>query len=122
MRLRLAQQHRLESMDWRLRHVHQRVASQDKGWRNLSDRLTRSGERMASAMGQNIALSNAKLQRIADNLNHLNPAQVMQRGYSVVRNSHGAIAKSTAQIHIGERLRLTFVDGESTAIVEQKIP
>ena len=121
-RLRLAQQHRLESMDWRVRHVRQRIESQDKGWRNLADRLTRNGERMASAMGQNLALSNAKLQRLADNLHHLNPAQVMERGYSVVRNSHGAIVKSNAQIDIGERLRLTFGDGESTAIVEQKIP
>ena len=121
-RLRLAQQHRLESMVWRVRHVRQRIESQDKGWRNLADRLTRNGERMASAMAQNLALSNAKLQRMADNLNHLNPAQVMQRGYSVVRNSHGTIVKSTGQIHIGERLRLAFADGESTTIVEQKLP
>ena len=121
-RLRLAQQHRLESMVWRVRHVRQRIESQDKGWQNLADRLTRNGERMASAMGQNIALSNAKLQRLADNLHHLNPAQVMERGYSLVRNSHGAIVKSNAQIHTGERLHLAFADGESTAIVEQKIP
>ncbi len=121
-RLRLSQQHRLESLDWRVRHVRQRIESQDKGWRNLADRLTRNGEQMANAMGQNIALSNAKLQRLADNLNHLNPAQVMARGYSVVRNSSGAIVKSSAQIHIGEKLRLAFADGESTAAVEQKVP
>ena len=121
-RLRLAQQHRLESMAWRVRHVRQRIEGQDKGWQNLADRLTRNGERIASAMRQNIALANAKLRRLADNLNHLNPAQVMQRGYSVVRNSRGAIVKSSAQIHAGERLRLAFADGESTAIVEQKIP
>ena len=121
-RLRLAQQHRLESMDWRLRHVRQRIESQDKGWRNLADRLMRTGERMSSAMGQNIALSNAKLQRLAGNLHHLNPAQVMERGYSVVRNFQGAIVKSNTQIRSGERLRLAFFDGESTAIVEQKVP
>jgi exodeoxyribonuclease VII large subunit len=121
-RLRLAQQHRLESMLWRLRHVRQRIEGQDNGWRNLADRLTRNGGRMASAIRQNIALSNTKLQRLADNLNHLNPAQVMERGYSVVRNSQGAIVKSNVQIYSGERLRLAFSDGESTAIVERKIP
>jgi exodeoxyribonuclease VII large subunit len=121
-RLRLAQQHRLESMEWRLRHVRQRIDSQDKGWQNLADRLTRNGERMVGAMGQNIALSNAKLQRLADNLNHLNPAQVMERGYSVVRNSHGAIVKSSGQINVGERLSLAFANGRSTAVVEQKLP
>ena len=121
-RLRLAQQHRLESMKWRVQHVRQRIEGQDRGWRNLADRLTRNGERLARAMGQNIALSNAKLQRLAGNLHHLNPAQVMERGYSVVRNSHGAIVKSSAQIHNGERLRLAFADGESTAIVEKNIP
>ncbi len=120
-RLRLAQLHRLESMDWRVRHVRQRIESQDKGWRNLADRLTRNSDRLASAMEQNFALSSAKLQRLADNLNHLNPAQVMQRGYSVVRNSHGVIVKSSAQIDIGERLRLAFSDGETTAIVEKTI-
>jgi exodeoxyribonuclease VII large subunit len=121
-RLRLAQQHRLESMEWRLRHVLQRIEGQDKGWQSLADRLTRNGERMASTMQQNIALSNAKLQRLADNLNHLNPAQVMERGYSVVRNSHGAIVKSSAQINVGERLSLAFANGRSTAVVEQKLP
>ena len=120
-RLRLAHQHRLESMGWRVQNVRQRIENQDKGWQNLANRLMRNGERMVSAMGQNIALSNAKLQRLADNLTHLNPAQVMERGYSVVRNSHGAIVKSSVQIDIGERLRLRFADGESTAIVDQKI-
>ena len=118
-RLRLAHQHRLESMGWRVQNIRQRIESQDKGWQNLADRLMRNGERMVSAMGQNIALSNAKLQRLADNLNHLNPAQVMERGYSVVRNSHGVIVKSNTQINVGEKLRLAFADGESSAIVDQ---
>ncbi len=121
-RLRLAQRHRLDTLTWRLHHGRQRLAAGNNFWNNLLERLTRDSERMTSAFRQTLALSNAKLQRLADNLQHLNPGRVMERGYSVVRNQSGAIVKSSAQIEVGEKLRLLFAAGEANTIVEQKKP
>ena len=88
----------------------------------LTARLTRSRERMTQALRQSIALSHANLQSLADNLHHLNPVRVMERGYSVVRNGAGAIVKSSAQIAVGDELGLTFATGEAMTIVEGKNP
>ena len=120
LRLRLAQTHRLDTLSWRLQHAQQRFSTRKITWADRTERLTRSAERMTHALRQSVALSNSNLQRLADNLHHLNPARVMQRGYSVVRNDAGAIVKSSVQIAVGDKLRLSFANGEATTLVERK--
>lgn len=120
LRLRLAQTHRLNTLKWQLQHAQQRFGAGTTSWATLNERLTRSGKRMTQALRQSLALSSSHLQRVTDNLHHLNPARVMERGYSVVRNNAGAIVKSTAQIAVGDELGLTFANGQATTIVERK--
>ena len=120
LRLRLAQTHRLDTLKWQLQHAQQRFDAGTTTWATLNERLTRSGKRMTQALRQSLALSSSHLQRLADNLHHLNPARVMERGYSVVRNDAGAIVKSIAQIAVGDELGLTFANGQATTIVERK--
>ena len=120
LRLRLAQTHRLDTLRWQLQHAQQRFGAGTTTWATLNERLTRSGKRMSQALRQSLALSNSHLQRVTDNLHHLNPARVMERGYSVVRNDAGAIVKSSAQIAVGDELGLTFANGQATTIVERK--
>ncbi len=120
LRLRLAQTHRLDTLKWQLQHAQQRFGAGTTTWATLHERLTHSGERMTQALRQSLALSSSHLQRVTDNLHHLNPARVMERGYSVVRNDAGAIVKSTAQIAVGDELGLTFANGQATTIVERK--
>ena len=122
LRLRFAQTHRLDTLTWRLQHAQQRLGAGKISLDELTARLTRSRERMTQALRQSIALSHANLQSLADNLHHLNPVRVMERGYSVVRNGAGAIVKSSAQIAVGDELGLTFATGEAMTIVEGKNP
>jgi exodeoxyribonuclease VII large subunit len=122
LRLRFAQTHRLDTLTWRLQHAQQRLATGKISLDELTARLARNRERMTQALRQSVALSHANLQRLADNLHHLNPVRVMERGYSVVRNDTGSIVKSSAQIAVGDELGLTFANGEATTIVERKNP
>jgi len=65
-------------------------------------------ERAGSACGRRIA-----------NLSHLDPAAVLQRGYSVVRDGSGSIVLRGAGLAAGELLDITFAEGGAHARVER---
>ncbi len=56
--------------------------------------------------------------RIA-NLSHLDPAAVLERGYSVVRDGSGRIVLRGASLAAGELLDITFAEGGAHARVER---
>jgi len=56
--------------------------------------------------------------RIA-NLSHLDPAAVLERGYSVVRDGSGRIVLRGAGLSAGELLDITFAEGGAHARVER---
>ncbi len=56
--------------------------------------------------------------RIA-NLSHLDPAAVLERGYSVVRDGSGRIVLRGASLPAGELLDITFAEGGAHARVER---
>ena len=56
--------------------------------------------------------------RIA-NLSHLDPAAVLQRGYSVVRDGSNRIVLRGASLSAGELLDITFAEGGAHARVER---
>ncbi len=119
-RLRLTQTHRIEVLTWKLQHLEQRFTAQRTSWLPLHERLSRNGARMMHAVRQTLARRSADLQRLAGNLHHLNPASVMERGYSVVRNESKTIVKSSEQIAVGEDIRLAFARGEALATIKLK--
>jgi exodeoxyribonuclease VII large subunit len=119
-RLRVSQSHRMERMNWQLQHLTQRFAAKGIAWQPLNERVTRNGTSLALALKQSIALRNADLQRLSGNLQHLNPSKVMERGYSVVRNSAGVLVKSSEQIAIEENLQITFARGDAQVKVQRK--
>jgi exodeoxyribonuclease VII large subunit len=50
-------------------------------------------------------------------LDHLNPHLVLERGYSVVRDSRGTLIRGSAQIASGAALNITFAQGAAEAQV-----
>jgi exodeoxyribonuclease VII large subunit len=56
--------------------------------------------------------------RIA-NLSHLDPAAVLDRGYSVVRDGSNRIVLRGASLSAGELLDITFAEGGAHARVER---
>jgi exodeoxyribonuclease VII large subunit len=51
---------------------------------------------------------------------HLDPRQVLARGYSMVRDEHGAIVADSARLAAGARLEITFAHGWVKAEVIEK--
>jgi len=56
--------------------------------------------------------------RIA-NLSHLDPAAVLERGYSVVRDGSGRIVLRGGSLAAGDLLDITFAEGGAHARVER---
>ena len=52
-------------------------------------------------------------------LGHLDPTQVLARGYSIVRNADGHVRVSSAGLAVGEALDVTFSEGGAVVKVRE---
>jgi exodeoxyribonuclease VII large subunit len=52
-------------------------------------------------------------------LHHLNPRQVLERGYAIVSTQDGEIVRSSAQLRVGDELRLDLARGRADAKVSK---
>jgi exodeoxyribonuclease VII large subunit len=62
----------------------------------------------------------ARLDALAQNLTHLNPQAVLERGYAIVATGDGAIVLDAAQLAVGDPVALTFARGRASATVDAK--
>ena len=53
-------------------------------------------------------------------LSHLDPGQVLSRGYAIVRAADGSVVRSSAQVAVGEEIGLRFAAGAAAARVTSK--
>lgn len=60
-----------------------------------------------------------RLQSKENNINHLNPQNVLKRGYSITCKN-GKAVKSISEVEIGDNLKTTLYKGELISKVEQK--
>lgn len=73
------------------------------------------------------AVSNAlnekriKFKAISDHIDALNPMNVLDRGYSMVRDSEGRVITSVDSIALNQDISITFNDGSVTASVKEKV-
>ena len=62
----------------------------------------------------------ARLLALQQHLQHLDPQQVLARGYSLVRDAQGNIVVSRERVALGETLDITFAQGGVRALVQEK--
>ncbi len=79
----------------------------------VQEALTRSGRR-------NLDARERALTALAQNLAHLNPQAVLERGYAIVADSAGRIVQDSAQVDVGDAVALTFARGRAAATITQK--
>jgi exodeoxyribonuclease VII large subunit len=53
-------------------------------------------------------------------LEALSPQHWLERGFSLIRNSRGALISSVQQLQSGERVSLQLADGERSATIEPR--
>jgi exodeoxyribonuclease VII large subunit len=73
--------------------------------------------RLKGAVARNLELHGLQLHQLAQNLEHLNPQSVLERGYSLVHKVDGEIVRTSNDIRAGETLELTFAQGKAVSRV-----
>jgi exodeoxyribonuclease VII large subunit len=88
----------------------------------MTDRLTRTADRLTGAMQGRVEQSRALLTTHGARLDALSPLKVLARGYAVARDENGRVLKRVAQLPEGREFRLRVTDGEVAAKVASVPP
>jgi len=64
----------------------------------------------------------ARLRALGQNLAHLSPHAVLERGYSIVTLPDGSVVTAAAQLHRGAAIGMRFGQGHAAANVTDVVP
>jgi exodeoxyribonuclease VII large subunit len=79
--------------------------------------IERAQARLASSLRQQLRAHERHVSALATALSHLDPTQVLARGYSIVRDSDGHIRQTSRGLAEGHALDITFSQGGAAARV-----
>ena len=101
----------------------------DEAWRRLRRALPdlrrarleneRHASRLLAAFKRAAATRASRVQALGAALAHLDPTQVLGRGYSIVRGPDGHVLKSSAGLSPGQAIDVTFAEGGAAAEVKR---
>jgi exodeoxyribonuclease VII large subunit len=83
--------------------------------RHAANALRRAAHLHMRARGEQLA-------RLQPALEHLDPTQVLARGYSMVRDAQGNIVRSGQSLQEGDKLDIAFAQGGARVSVEKPVP
>jgi exodeoxyribonuclease VII large subunit len=118
-RLALAAERSLERGRWRVRDLADRAVRGLPALLPLEARIAGLAQRLRSAVFHGSAQRTARLESLVQNLAHLDPRAVLERGYAIVRDGEGRIVRRSAGLARGDLLDVTFAEGGANARVEQ---
>lgn len=87
--------------------------------RNDRQRLDELAQRLTSNQQHSLLLLRSRLEGRQQQLQSLNPLQVLQRGFAVVRNDQGRLLKETKGLQSGDRVNVRLAYGEFDASVTE---
>jgi exodeoxyribonuclease VII large subunit len=100
-----------------LRGLAPRLRAAAPGLAELSRDLERLARRLAAGAARTHRERRARLAAAAASLGHLDPSQVLARGFAIVRGADGAVVRSGATLARGDGLDLTFAEGGASVTV-----
>jgi exodeoxyribonuclease VII large subunit len=106
---------RLDSLAHRLIHPGERIQQR---WTILEHLRVR----LQGNISQQLTMRQTQLHRLSQNLEHLAPQQVLNRGYSMVQNHLGVVIHSHSQLNMDEQIKITFAVGAAEANVKKINP
>ncbi len=119
-RLRLSYANAAQQRLWRSETLAQRLRGLRPNVARLQEQQTDQTRRLSSAMQRTLDRHDARLTALQQHLQHLDPQQVLARGYSLVRDARGNIVVSSERLALGEKLDITFAQGGVGAVVQEK--
>jgi exodeoxyribonuclease VII large subunit len=91
------------------------VAALGRRLENAHARFSTPPRALQRGMAQQLLLHRSQLLRVSQNITHLDPQQVLNRGYSLVRTTDGMIVRSSAELKECEVVQITFARGSAGA-------
>jgi exodeoxyribonuclease VII large subunit len=116
-----AMQYRLELDRDRLQRLHSRLhqLKLDQKLNHEVQRLNWIRQRLIQSTNQQLQTGQQRCQLLKQKLHTLDPRSVLKRGYAVVRQSNGAIARNTASVSPGESLSVHLGQGQLKVTVTE---
>jgi exodeoxyribonuclease VII large subunit len=81
--------------------------------------VSRTQERLRAALTRNVRERERRLAALRTALAHLDPTQVLGRGYSIVRDAGGHVRTTSAGLAGGDALDITFARGGAVVSVKE---
>ena len=106
----------------RLGVLQQRWLRELRAPRPASTRLERLRERWARLPREQFGRLRDRVDALAQNLGHLNPQAVLERGFALAVTVDGEIVQDGAQLRPGDAVALTFARGGADALVTATRP
>ncbi len=117
--LRQAIQTMVARLRTKLQHAAHRHALRRPDTTARRAELQRARQRLPIAAAASLEWQRQRLQRLAGGLEHLAPQRVLERGYALVETMTGDIVRDSAQLQVGQELRLRLARGEAGVEVRQ---
>ena len=117
LRMRSGSAYALERCRWRLLDLRQRQRAALPQLDELGRRVVQARARLVLAWRNRSQRDAARIKTLSQHLAHLDPHAVLQRGYSMVRDSSGCIVRSAGALQPNELVDITFSRGGAEALV-----
>jgi exodeoxyribonuclease VII large subunit len=109
-----------EAWSWELRGLARQLCAAGPDVPGLERRRAEVARRLHEALPRRIEAEKKHLAGLDAQLRQLNPLQVLERGYSIAENSAGAIVRDSANVEVGETLKIRFARGAVDTEVRNK--
>ena len=119
-RLQQSWRHIAQQKEWRLSSAQQHLVASAPEVQRREMRLADFARRLDEGMQRFLQRTDGKLAGLQQHLAHLDPRQVLARGYSVVRDENGKIVADAAPLSLGARLDITFARGWARTELKDK--
>src|SRR6266545_4058892 len=120
LRLRQALARVVAERQWRIAALLQRSRARLPNLDELSARWVQAISRVRAGTRARVERAAADCARLAASLAHLDPAAVLERGYSIVHKLDGGIVRDSAALAVGESVALRFARGRARARIAAK--
>ena len=118
-RLQTSLNYTMQSQQWRVQTIQQRFTGVKPNLQSHFDHLSDIGLGLKEAMQRSLENYRLRLLTAQKNLQHLDPHQVLARGYSMVRDEQGEVIRDGAALPVGASLQITFAQGWAKAEVKK---
>ncbi|MFA6902588.1 MAG: exodeoxyribonuclease VII large subunit [Gallionellaceae bacterium] len=119
-RLQSTLAHTLQHQNLRWQAMQQRLRSARPQFTQHATRHEELSRRMKDALQRMLERYDNRLAAVRQHLQHLDPQRVLARGYSMVRDEHGAVVTDSAALPLGASLKVAFAKGWAKVAVTEK--